>query len=39
LIDFVCGWTTLDILGDDMYRKKLKEESNKEPKATGKPAP
>lgn len=39
LIDFICGWTTLDMLGDDMHRKKLKEESNKEPKATGKPAP
>lgn len=33
LVDFVCGWTTLDILGDDSYRKKLKEESNKESRA------
>jgi hypothetical protein len=39
LIDFVCGWTTLDILGDDIHRRNRKEESNKESKATGKPAP
>ena len=39
LIDFGCGWATLDILGDDIHRRKQKAESNRVPKATGKPAP
>ena len=36
LLDFILGWTTLDIVNDDLEARKLKEESNK---ATGKPVP
>jgi hypothetical protein len=34
LIDFILGWTTLDIYGDDLEAKKHNEKSNTTPEAT-----
>lgn len=34
LLDFILGWTTIDIYGDDLEVKKLKEKSNQSSEAT-----
>jgi len=37
LLDFILGWTTIDIYGDDLEAKKQEEESNQSSEATPKP--
>jgi hypothetical protein len=37
LLDFILGWTTIDIYGDDLEAKKQKEKSNQSSEATPKP--
>jgi len=39
LLDFILGWTTIDIYKDDLESRKRKEQSNNPPQATGKPTP
>jgi len=37
LLDFILGWTTIDIYGDDIEARKQKEKSNQSSEATPKP--